>query len=221
MSDQLTSEGIVVLHCSVPESLGAEDFDARMALLPRSFRESIMKYRRHPDRVRSLAVKMLLQKAAEIFGLKELPEYRVDVYSGRPYILDQPEFDFSLSHSSEVAVCAASVVCRVGVDVEKIRPVDLELFGHVLSETELGDLRNSASPDLDFFKLWCAKEACAKADGRGMMLPMADLNISDGSILVNEQPVQVRNLPLAEGYSSSLAFTGSEEMPVAIREVKF
>ena len=212
---------ILVLYNRIPARLDSIAFESRMAALPDAFHPGIRKYKRPADSLRSLAAKLLLQKAAEYFGLIEPYGYTVDSVNGRPFFSSQPDFDFSLSHSGEMAICAASSVCRIGIDIEKNRGVDLDLFSSILSGDEFHTLRESATPDRDFFKLWCAKEAVAKTHGKGVFLPFASLKVEHGLCKLNEVCFTVKEITAAKGYTAMLAFEGEQNTTVDVREVQF
>lgn len=210
---------ILVLHSRVPDRLAPTDFDAKMAMLSDDFHPGILKYSRQSDRIRSLGAKLLLRKAADELGLKEPLNYGMDTATGRPYFSGHPDFDFSLAHSGEAVICAASSAGRIGVDTEKIRSVNLDLFSAVLSEIEMSELRKSPAPERDFFNLWCAKEAMAKADGRGIFLPFSGLEIKQGKCFAGRVQMNVRAIEVYDGYCAALAFEGAGLRQVEVRAV--
>ncbi len=74
---------------------------------------------------------------------------------------EKPRFDkggahFSLSHSHGVLMLGISRT-EIGVDVEKIRPVNLDKFGFLGAKTEE-----------DFFRKWTEKESWLKYTGAGL-----------------------------------------------------
>jgi 4'-phosphopantetheinyl transferase len=83
------------------------------------------------------------------------------------------DFHFNISHSGDWVVCAVDNL-PVGIDVEKIHDVDLNLSARFFSEEEhkyllsleISKRRNS------FFELWTLKESYIKADGRGLSIPL-------------------------------------------------
>lgn len=72
---------------------------------------------------------------------------------------------WSLSHK-ETLVVAVAAPFPIGIDVEKIRPVDERLYRRVAVEAEW-DL-TGARDRLTFFRFWTAKEAVLKAVGKGI-----------------------------------------------------
>ena len=106
--------------------------------------------------------------------------------TGKPELLDQP-CHFNLSHTDDLALIAIAPCGpdnAVGIDLEKIRPLDYQAVARpVLSELDqraLAQATPSAQADL-FFQLWVRHEARAKATGAGIAthstLPVYDLDV--------------------------------------------
>ncbi len=72
---------------------------------------------------------------------------------GKPFFPERPDLQFNLSHSRGAAVCALHSQ-SVGVDVERLRPAPRRLARGMEDEA--------------FFRLWTAKEATIKRQGRGV-----------------------------------------------------
>ena len=97
---------------------------------------------------------------------------------GKPFAKNL-NVEFSVSHSDNLVVCAVSD-CPIGIDVEKIRPIDLNIAEEFCSEGELeyifgGDRKEvgylACGEDealTRFFEIWTAKEAYSKFTGRGL-----------------------------------------------------
>ncbi|HEY1339186.1 MAG TPA: 4'-phosphopantetheinyl transferase superfamily protein [Bryobacteraceae bacterium] len=80
--------------------------------------------------------------------------------------------EFSLSHAGSLMAVAVAEGCEVGVDIEKIRPMnDLDrIAGRFFSPDEAADLRSLPESDREaaFFHCWTRKEAFVKATGEGL-----------------------------------------------------
>ena len=91
---------------------------------------------------------------------KYVKKWEVDDF-GKP---QSPNVFFNVSHSGGAVTIALSDAA-VGIDVEKIRPVNRSLYEYVLSDEELPLSEKSET----FFKLWTAKESLVKAQGKGLI----------------------------------------------------
>jgi 4'-phosphopantetheinyl transferase len=123
-------------------------------------------------RLQYAAGRWLLRYAAtRVFGAGE---YRLHSVDGRPLVAatDGGPAAVSVSHSTELVVCAAGRVQALGVDVERIRPrADWSaLSGWVLHPRESERLERAAEAQRwrHFYQAWTFKEALAKALGEGV-----------------------------------------------------
>lgn len=112
-------------------------------------------------------------------GLKEygcghfLENIKLSAY-GRPFIQNS-EIDFNISHSGNYVVCVVSNIAKVGVDIEKMLPVDPNLLRYLFDGLKVD---NCSSRDVtNFYHEWTAREAIVKADGRGMSLPLHNIRV--------------------------------------------
>lgn len=180
--------------------LTAADYEKWYALMSKDKQLRVDRFRFEEDKKRTVAGEMLARKAiAEwcivipesiIFGTQEY---------GKPYAKDL-SVEFNISHTGDMVVCAVDDK-PVGIDVEKIRPIDLTvakricaddelnyLFGHVPTEN---DFRCTTDRNIltRFFELWTAKEAYGKCIGVGMsdirkqILASAQFNLQEEYIV--------------------------------------
>jgi 4'-phosphopantetheinyl transferase len=99
---------------------------------------------------------------------------------GRPHV-SQPrslrKFQFNLSNTTGLVVCAVAEDCDIGIDVENFaRDLDTDaLAPSVFAPMELTDFFAQATPGdrrNRFFSYWTLKEAYIKARGMGLSLPL-------------------------------------------------
>lgn len=101
---------------------------------------------------------------------------------GKPSLVEAPDWSFNVSHSGEIALVAVAGADRVGIDIEKRRPLDdpHDLAERFFSDREAEDLRNLPDGDVPtaFFNAWTRKEAFAKATGAGLSLPLRSFDVT-------------------------------------------
>ncbi|PEB50560.1 4'-phosphopantetheinyl transferase [Bacillus pseudomycoides] len=98
---------------------------------------------------------------------------------GKPCIEDVPSFHFNLSHSDSWIVCATD--CHpIGIDIEKISPINYSLAKHFFSDQEYRDLMSKKEAERlsYFYDLWTIKESFVKQLGTGLSFPMNSFSIS-------------------------------------------
>jgi len=100
--------------------------------------------------------------------------FRYNEY-GKPY-LDGWDLEFNVSHSNDVALIGLVRGADIGVDVERIRPgyPGHEIASRFFSKSETDGLSAVADAEyaLAFFRCWTRKEACVKAHGHGLSIPL-------------------------------------------------
>ena len=131
-----------------------------------SRKEHIDRLRRKEDKTRSLAGEILAQALLkEHYGIRTAKLHRHT--SGQPYF-SGCDLHISICHCDQMVACAISDK-PVGMDIERIRPVNLKLCRHVCTPEEaeyvLGCEDDSA---FRFFEVWTAKEAYFKKCGTGI-----------------------------------------------------
>lgn len=102
---------------------------------------------------------------------------------GKPLLVGRNE-GISVSHCAGQSVYALARVA-VGVDIERVdRPLNWQrLSARVLSPSEQILVEQAAQPSVKFLQFWSAKEALAKADGRGLQIGFKRLDLSALNLL--------------------------------------
>lgn len=139
------------------------------------------------DKKRSVCGDMLAKKAVAEFLNISAEEIKINTKeNGKPYPADL-NAEINISHSDAWVVCAVSQK-PIGIDVEKIRPINLKiakkfytqeeifyLFGHLPEEREFTEAK-----DYDvikrFFEIWTGKEAYLKYTGEGITVSLNKLS---------------------------------------------
>lgn len=151
-------------------------------LLDLDERNRFLAYARDEDRWR-----FILGRALLFFGIKTLfGDNRCDLKLssyGRPYLESQghSKFDFNISHSGQLVVCAFVQEGGVGVDVADLNEfVEYEdLLDVVLSPQEkaLMDSICSSLKQKYFARYWTIKEAVLKFSGVGLHIEPPHINV--------------------------------------------
>jgi 4'-phosphopantetheinyl transferase len=138
------------------------------------------RYRFDKDKHQHLVTRALIRTTLSRYEPRVTPaDWRFELNAhGKPAIanpLDQP-LHFNLSHTQNLAALAVTREAAVGVDVEKIKPVDhvRGLAERCFADEEIGYVFDGDQNALlqRFFKVWTLKEAYLKARGCGMSLSL-------------------------------------------------
>jgi 4'-phosphopantetheinyl transferase len=146
---------------------------------------------------------------------------------GKPFINipdGNIDIQFNLSHSHELAVVAITRGRRIGVDVERLKPLGyhMKIAERYFSPAEIASLKRQKSEQIDraFIQLWAGKEALIKAQGNGMSLPLNQISLEalieqpEKTGVQVKQPDQVatwsvNKFKLPAGYAGAVAFEGT------------
>jgi 4'-phosphopantetheinyl transferase len=205
---------------------GQELADDTTVLLTRPERIRAARFKFTADRTRFVAARIALRLLVARYA-RIAPEDVVFGSDGRgkPRLATgQVPLEFNVAHSGGLALCALAVGRFVGVDVERIdRRVDpFQISGRYFSPDEHEYLKAVRRDRLaaEFFRLWVRKEACLKAWGDGLALPLASFSTLAQAdrqrrpIVRNSKArrplVEVADLAPASNYAAAVAAEGEE-----------
>jgi 4'-phosphopantetheinyl transferase len=172
-----------------------------------------------------LAHAMLLDVLARYLSLAP-QAIRLDTGAhGKPRLARQhgSSLQFSLSHSGDVALLGMAHRREIGVDVEAAIPhVDLaDVAGHFFAPDERAALSSLAGRECSdlFYTLWTRKEACLKAWGKGLRIPLNGFSVLPASDAFAEAPIRCpeagaqnlghcRSLRAPDGYAAAVVLAG-------------
>lgn len=146
---------------------------------------------------------------------------------GKPY-LQAPfakRLEMSVSHSGEM-ILVAIAKSPLGIDIEKVREdIAVEkMIKHVLSSREKEDFYAVNNKLEAFYRYWTRKEAITKALGKGIVLPLTEIEVTGYQELPRflsykqqckqSKNFSMRDLDFGREYASSLAVIGPLGNPI-------
>jgi 4'-phosphopantetheinyl transferase len=183
-------------------SMNHKCFNDNLNKLPDNTKKSILKFYRWEDRYSALIGKLLLLKGLKNLGFHDLTIEDLNyTKNNRPYF--DAELDFNISHSHSIVVCVLSSTVKLGIDVERIVPIDTTDFKSQFTSLEWNEIIHAGATN--FFRFWTRKEAVLKADGRGLTLSMNEIDIREDSVVIGNNTWYLYEVPLHRGYSCHLA----------------
>ncbi|MDD2614630.1 MAG: 4'-phosphopantetheinyl transferase superfamily protein [Methanosarcina sp.] len=140
----------------------------------------IKKFARPDDAKRTLLADILVRSvvASELKVSNKTIEFNANKY-GKPFLKGNFGLHFNVSHSENWVVCVVDDK-PVGIDIEKIKPVELEIAARFFSDDEYKMLMAKSPKDRQdfFFDLWTLKESYIKAVGEGLSLQLKSFTVS-------------------------------------------
>lgn len=177
-----------LLAVQVEHTLTPEQERFARELLPPQRRKRMENAESGPEPLYAYAaLRLVLWKTA---GFRNLPEIALST-GGKPFFSEIPEICFNLSHT-DGAVLAGISPLRLGVDIEKIRPIKPSAMRRLSNETD----------PTAFFRNWVCRESLAKRDGSGFR-----------SLMEKKLPKDplYREFEPFPGYAAGAAMSGNAE----------
>ncbi|MDB5084187.1 MAG: holo-[acyl-carrier-protein] synthase [Bacilli bacterium] len=177
--------------------LRIDEFEHLMNCVSEERRAKIKKFINPADAHRGLIGEVLIRSIiCKQFQISNDQIFFITQQYGKPCVTGIPSFHFNVSHSGRWIVCA--VDCHpVGIDVEEIKPIDLEIAKHYFSMEEYLYLMEQPEHRRVscFYELWTIKESFVKLVGKGLALPPR-------SFSVNPEAMHHHSVRLADSYVS-------------------
>ena len=189
------------------QNVSASALETRVAscidTLPAAKRDRILHIRPSQARVNSALGWCLLRFALRDRGHADFTLSQLLFDAERKPRWPQRRCDFNLTHAASLVACAITETGRVGIDCERLRPVNAAaLLRRILSSNE------RAPSDADaraFFRLWTQKEAVIKAEGNGGVWDMARVHTDDATADYRGTRWHLYPVALADDYIAHVA----------------
>ena len=173
--------------------LNEETYNKWYNLLHPLKKERIDRFRFFDDKKRSVAGDMIVKTAlAEFCGVSAENIVIETDENGKPYPVNI-NLHFNISHAEDYVVCVVSDN-KIGVDIEKIKPVNLNIAKRFFNEEEQiyifghkphkENFEQEPTKDLlkRFFEVWTAKEAFLKYLGVGLTENLQEIKVNQNNL---------------------------------------
>ena len=167
-------------------ALSAEEYKNAFYDMSEERRKKCLDFRFDEDKKRCIAADFLIRTVLAERLYKEKNE--IEIYTddnGKPFVNE--DICFNLSHSGNFVVAVVADKC-VGIDIEKIKQVKVNMLDYFCSQNDikyiLGEEENNdeyvpLSALERFFEVWTFKEAFLKCTGEGISKKAAHINFND------------------------------------------
>ncbi len=162
-----------IVFCSLGERLSEPEFEQYLSILSIGEQQHIMRFHHWQDRQKSLIGKLVLRMILKNFNISPLDNLFYDQYE-RPFQREKEKVDFNIAHSGDWIVCGACDHGRIGVDVERIQPIEMDIANQYFAENEVAFLFEQPQDKRlhCFYRFWTLKEAYIKAKGSTFLIPL-------------------------------------------------
>ncbi len=137
-------------------------------------RNKVKRYQKTENAYSSLFAEFLIRHAfiRDYHLTNKNIQFKYNNY-GKPELAGADNLHFNISHSGHWIVAAVDSY-PVGIDIERIAPIDISLFNSHFSAEEYNSLleKTDAERVSYFYELWTLKESYIKQTGAGLSLPL-------------------------------------------------
>ena len=163
---------IDIFGIRIEKEIDSDDFNYLLNFISTARQERIKGFKFFKDAQRCLFGEILARYAiCRRLSIKNTELKFTRNEYGKPTILEPEGLCFNISHSGDWVVCAVDNK-PIGVDVEFIKPIDLNIARRFFSSDEYHDLINKENKIKYFYMLWTLKESYVKAVGKGLSIPL-------------------------------------------------
>lgn len=153
-----------------------------LCMLPKEKQTRIKKFIKVDDLKRAILSELLIRSliCSRLKMDNRHINFRFNKY-GKPFVEEIHGFYFNISHSQDWVVCAIDST-DIGIDIEKIEPVDINIARRFFTNEEYMGLceKNNYEKQEYFFRLWTCKESYVKAIGKGLSIPLNSFHVNLG-----------------------------------------
>lgn len=140
----------------------------------------------------------LVKSGMQQLGLRNFHLKKIRFSSHKPYVYQGSHF--SISHSKQCICCVVSKNQRVGIDVEKIRPLTANLIKKHRLKNSNGE-NNNIPP----ITVWTQKEAILKVMTNNKLNELKKIDINNGKAIFKNESYLVKSFHLPPKYTMSVA----------------
>lgn len=188
--------------------LNGRKLEDLLRLVPLTLHERAKRYKRVADGINFIVGRLLLKEALEAHGVEE--NLRDIEYNEKGKPLLKTVF-FNISHTEDMILCAFSKQVRMGIDIEKRKPVVLENFKEWFTDAEWGDILDSHDSLSQFYWYWTRKESIIKAKGLDLSaLNELDVDLESDAIELAGESWVLDQLHFEDGYAAAICVEKGE-----------
>lgn len=169
---------IYIYYLEISNTFDANKFNKLLLFASEEKREKIQRFRMNIDKKLSLYAEIIIKTIIfKKLGIKpEKITWEKNKY-GKPFLENEKDFHFNLSHTKNAIVVAVSKN-YVGIDIEKNKIAMLEISERFFTKSEVAYITKSEiNINKRFYEIWTKKEAYSKYKGKGLSMSLNKINV--------------------------------------------
>jgi len=188
--------------------------------MPEAIQERIRRYRKEENKYQLMLGRILLKEGMQQLGHRDFQLADLH-YNEFNCPLWRPEINFNIAHSGNIVGCAFSEKLKIGLDIEKIRPINLNDFEYILNTLDHENIAKAVNPYDAFFKIWTIKEAVTKAIGKGLSIDGQQIFIYENYAILEDVKWYYKTLNLSTSFAAHLIMDKNELDSIKIEALYF
>lgn len=151
-------------------------FQEKVKLVDKDRNMKIAGLHQEDDRIRSLGAGLLLKN---VLTANHLDGEIIYGKQGKPYLKNNKEYFFNLSHSGDYAVCALADF-EIGIDIQIQKPMNFKICDRFFTRDEKEFIMKEAEfieREKNFYTIWTRKESYMKYTGLGMKQDIRNISV--------------------------------------------
>src|SRR3978361_706241 len=136
---------IKVFFSIINELPDAETERSKLMELPFVMQQNLVNIKSQRSRTLSLCGKLLLKEQIRFFKLENILGLTKIQYNKTDKPFFNHHLSFNISHSNNIVVCAATTHGELGIDVENLLPLEIELYQNYFTIEEWQKINDSTN----------------------------------------------------------------------------
>ncbi|HTI57915.1 4'-phosphopantetheinyl transferase family protein [Mucilaginibacter sp.] len=196
---------LICCYTHIDRQWTEQELNEKLFLLPDSLHGEALRKRQWIDKQLNITGKLLLIELLKQFNLPlSLSELEYNTHH-RPYF--DNNFDFNIAHSGNFAICCGTDAGKVGIDIEQVKPINLNDYIDHFTNNEWRVIRSYQDIVKGFYIFWTRKEALLKAIGTGFHTPLSSVEVSGDTVTYDGVTYYIQQLNIVDGYVCHIAAT--------------
>ena len=168
---------LAIYYHNLSANFDLKSFKREIRKLPELIQNKLKNYHNLQNWQASATGYVLLHQALLAQNQGHLLEELNRSQTGKP-IFKSHNWHFNISHSDSLITCVLTDESAVGIDVQIYKKLPIERYKRHFNDGDWEQINMQLDVSSAFCQLWSKKEAVIKADGRGLDIPLKDIQIS-------------------------------------------
>jgi len=174
-------KNVVTYYMPISSSTFSQKESSLMQYITDDRKSSIDRFRFDESKILSLYSALLARfTICNLTGLSNTSLVFSKSELGKPFLTNFDNIDFNISHTKGMVICSASLIGKIGVDAEYIRPIKYDIMKRCFHPNEIAYVErfsDSKSYNKRFFEIWTKKEAYTKYIGTGLATDITSIDV--------------------------------------------